>query len=164
VLLRIRSVIRGSRTELRPATESDLDLLAGWFADPAFVAWWGGAPLARSVVAEKYVGRRAPAVESYIVEEDGHPIGYIQAWTDDGGRSGGIDLVLVPERQGYGLGPDAGRALAEELVSRGWQPVTVDPALPNLRAIRAWEKAGFVADGEWPGHPDGPALRMVFRG
>ena len=52
----------------------------------------------------------------------------------------------------------------EELVGRGWNPVTVDPALPNLRAIRAWEKAGFASDGEWPDHPDGPALRMVFRG
>ena len=129
-----------------------------------FVEWWGGTPLPRYEVAAKYVGRRAPAVESYIVEVDGDDIGYIQAWTDDGGRSGGIDMVLVPERQGLGFGPDAGRALAEELVGRGWNPVTVDPALSNLRAIRAWEKAGFASDGEWPDHPDGPALRMVFRG
>jgi aminoglycoside 6'-N-acetyltransferase len=157
-------VIRGRRTELRPATESDLDLLADWFADPAFVEWWGGTPLPRHVVAEKYVGRRAPAVESYIVQVDGDDIGYIQAWTDDGGRSGGIDMALVPERQGLGLGPDAARALAEALVARGWSPVTVDPALPNLRAIRAWEKAGFVPEREWPDHPDGPALLMVFHG
>jgi len=157
-------VIRGGRTQLRPATESDLDLLAGWFADPEFVVWWGGVPLSRETVAEKYVGRRAPGVESYLVEDEGEPIGYIQAWTDDGGRSGGIDMALVPECQGLGLGPDAARALAEELVARGWDPVTVDPALPNLRAIRAWEKAGFTSEGEWPDHPDGPALRMVFRG
>lgn len=157
-------MIRGGRTSLRPATEADLDLLAGWFADPAFVEWWGGRPLPRAEVAEKYAGRRAPGVESYVVETGGEPIGYIQAWTDDGGASGGLDMVLVPARQGQGLGPDAGRALALELVARGWNPVTVDPALPNLRAIRAWEKAGFAVEGEWPDHPDGPALRMVFRG
>jgi aminoglycoside 6'-N-acetyltransferase len=157
-------VIRGRRTELRPASESDLELLADWFSNPVFVEWWGGRPLPRNEVAEKYVGRRAPAVESYIVQADGDEIGYIQAWTDDGGRSGGIDLVLVPERQGLGFGPDAGRALAEALVTRGWNPVTVDPALPNLRAIRAWEKAGFEPEREWPDHPDGPALLMVFRG
>ena len=157
-------MIVGGRTCLRPATESDLDLLAGWFADPSFVEWWGGTPLSRDEVAAKYVGARSPGVESYVVEEEGQPIGYIQAWTDDGGRTGGIDLVLVPQRQGLGLGPDAGRALALDLAGRGWTRITVDPALPNLRAIRAWEKAGFDVEGEWPNHPDGPSLCMVFRG
>ena len=157
-------MIRGRLVEIRPATEDDLDLLAGWFGDPEFVTWWGGKPLTRDVVAEKYVGRRAPDVESYVVERRGEPVGYIQAWTDDGGHSGGIDLALVPSAQGRGLGPDAGRALAEHLVARGREPVTVDPALDNLVAIRAWEKAGFVSEGEWPDHPDGPSLRMVFRG
>jgi len=157
-------VIRGRLVELRPATEDDLDLLAGWFADAEFVRWWGGEPLTREVVAHKYVGRRGPDVESFIVEEHDEPVGYVQAWTDGGGGSGGIDLVLVPEAQGRGLGPDAGRALAEELIRRGWDPVTVDPALDNLVAIRAWEKAGFVSEGEWPDHPDGPSLRMSFRG
>ncbi len=157
-------MIRGRLVELRPATEDDLDLLAAWFADPEFVRWWGGEPLTRDIVAHKYVGRHAPAVESYVVEEGGAAIGYVQAWTDDHGHSGGIDLVLVPAAQGRGLGPDAGRALAEHLVGRGWDPVTVDPALDNLVAIRAWEKAGFVSEGEWPDHPDGPSLRMSFRG
>ena len=156
-------MIRGRLVEIRPATEDDLDLLAGWFGDPEFVTWWGGKPLTRDVVAEKYVGRRAPDVESYVVERRGEPVGYIQAWTDDGGRSGGIDLALVPSAQGRGLGPDAGRALAEHLVARGWEPVTVDPAQDNLIAVRAWEKAGFVSEGEWPDHPDGPSLKMVFR-
>ena len=149
---------------IRPATEGDLDLLAGWFGDPEFVVWWRGVPLSRETVSEKYIGRRAPAVESYVVELEGEPIGYIQAWTDDGGTSGGVDLVLVPAAQNRGLGPDAGRALAEHLVERGWEPVTVDPALANLRAIRAWEKAGFVTEREWPDHPDGPAFLMVFHG
>ena len=157
-------MIRGGRTTLRPATHSDLDLLAGWFADPTFVEWWGGTPLARDEVAAKYCGAREPGVESFVVQNGSEPIGYIQSWTDDGGVSGGIDLVLLPEQQGYGLGPEAGRALALELAARGWSPITVDPALSNLRAIRAWEKAGFASEGEWLDHPDGPALRMVFRG
>ncbi len=159
-------MIRGRLVELRPASEDDLDLLAGWFGDPQFVVWWGGEPLPREIVSDKYTGRRAPGVESYIVEEHGQPVGYIQAWTDDGGRGGGggVDLALVPSAQGRGLGPDAGRALAEHLVGRGWNPVLTDPALDNAVAIRAWERAGFVSEGEWPDHPDGPSLRMVFRG
>jgi RimJ/RimL family protein N-acetyltransferase len=42
----------------------------------------------------------------------------------------------------------------------GWADITVDPAQENPRAIRAWEKAGFVIEREWPDHPDGPALLM----
>ena len=71
-------MIRGERTVLRLVTEADLDLLASWFADPELYKWWGGAQVPREVVAEKYVGRRRPRVESFVIEADRRPIGYIQ--------------------------------------------------------------------------------------
>ncbi len=67
--------IRGTSVTLRPARESDLDLLTDWFADPAIYEWWGSSPLPREVVAEKYTGRRRPAVESLIIEAEGRPVG-----------------------------------------------------------------------------------------
>jgi aminoglycoside 6'-N-acetyltransferase len=145
-----QAVIAGRCTRLRPVTEDDLDLLAPWFADPAFVQWWGGKPLAREQVADEYIGRRRPSVESMIVEEGAQPVGYIQYWTG---------------AQGRGLGADAVRALAEHLrVEEGWRRVTVDPSVENGNAIRAFMKAGFVVESAWPDHPDGPALLMVFEG
>jgi aminoglycoside 6'-N-acetyltransferase len=132
-------VIRGRVTSLRPVVPGDLELLAGWFGDPVFVEHWGGTPLSRDEVAAKYVGRRRPSVESFVVLSGEEPIGYAQHW---GGT--GIDLILVPHAQGRGYGPDAADALTRHLLGElGWPRVTVDPEPGNARAIRAWEKAGF---------------------
>lgn len=155
------SEIRGDLVALRRATEGDIDVLAEWFSDPGFVQWWGGVPKGRDEVARKYAGRRRD-VQSFIIQEATRPIGYIQAWrkADDAG----IDIVLQPESQGGGRGTDAVRALATYLTEDlHWPRVTVDPLLTNKRAIRAFSKAGFVAEREWPDHPDGPSLLMVFR-
>lgn len=136
---------------LVPTAEEDLDLLATWFATPEFVAQWGGVPYTREQVAEKYVGRRRPRVGSFLVLAQGVPVGYAQYW-HAGAAEGGIDMVLVPEARGRGLGPDAARALITHLRDDlKWRRVTVDPAVNNPRAVRAWEKAGFQrvsCDGE----------------
>ncbi|MFE9455883.1 GNAT family N-acetyltransferase [Streptomyces californicus] len=151
--------IDGELTRLVPVTEADLDLLAGWFASPGFVQHWGGVPLSRAEVAAKYTGRRRPRVRSYLVLADDSPVGYAQYWyaapaenaateaaTTTPGRiaEGGIDMVLHPDAQGRGLGPDATRALLAHLGGTlRWRRATVDPDATNTRAVRAWERAGF---------------------
>ncbi|MEV0845058.1 GNAT family N-acetyltransferase [Streptomyces sp. NPDC049954] len=136
-------VLDGVLTRLVPTTEDDVDLLAQWFASPGFVEHWGGVPVPRDEVADKYVGRRRPRVESFLVLAGGTPVGYAQYWSA-GPAEGGIDLVLGPEARGRGLGPDASRALLAHLGGTlGWRRVTVDPLRGNVRAVRAWEKAGF---------------------
>ncbi|ROR35378.1 aminoglycoside 6'-N-acetyltransferase [Kitasatospora cineracea] len=154
------SGLDGVLTRLVPTGEDDLELLAGWFADPGFVEHWGGAPLSRQEVAEKYLGRRRPQVESFLVLAADAPVGYAQYWRA-GPDGGGLDLVLVPHARGRGLGPDAARALLAHLVGEsGWRRVTVDPAAANVRAVRAWEKAGFrrVPPGGGGELPDGGLL------
>lgn len=142
----------GALTRLVPTTEGDLDLLAGWFATPEFVEQWGGVPYSREEVAEKYVGRRRPRVGSFLVLARGVPTGYAQYW-HAGEAEGGIDMVLTPQGRGRGLGPDAARALVAYLRQElGWRRVTVDPAAGNLRAVRAWEKAGFRTVSSDGGH------------
>ncbi|MFF4341789.1 GNAT family N-acetyltransferase [Kitasatospora sp. NPDC001540] len=141
-------VLEGALTRLVPTGEGDLELLAGWFADPGFVEHWGGVPLSRAEVAAKYLGRRRPRVESFLVLDGSGPVGYAQYWRA-GPEGGGIDLVLRPQDRGRGLGPDAARALLAHLGGEsGWRRVTVDPAAANVRAVRAWEKAGFRKTGE----------------
>jgi len=157
-------VIRGERTFLRPATDDDLDLLAGWLADPEVYRWWEGRPLRREEVADVYTGRRRPEVEPFVVEADGVPVGYLQCWQRTE-KSGAIDMFLVPEARGQGLGPDAARAASTFLLDqRGWTEVTVDPVVDNLRAIRAFERAGFSPEGEELDDETGKrVLRMVAR-
>ncbi|MGC5401796.1 GNAT family N-acetyltransferase [Streptomyces sp. DT20] len=144
-------VLDGVLTRLVPTAEGDVDLLAQWFASPEFVEHWGGVPISRAEVAEKYVGRRRPRVESFLVLAGGAPVGYAQYWRA-GVADGGIDMVLEPEARGRGLGPDAARVLLAHLGGDlGWRRVTVDPERGNLRAVRAWEKAGFrqvASEGE----------------
>ena len=58
--------------------------------------------------------------------------------------SAGIDLFLRTDAQGRGLGPDAIRTLAIELIDgRGHHRLTIDPAADNERAIAAYSKLGF---------------------
>jgi hypothetical protein len=47
--------------------------------------------------------------------------------------------------------PTIARQLAADLLAQGWAEVTVDPYEWNTRAIRGWEKAGFVQVSR--GHP-----------
>jgi aminoglycoside 6'-N-acetyltransferase len=134
--------IRGKYTSLRPAGDADLDLLAGWFADPDVYLWWGSEPIGRERVSADYTGHRSPEVESFIVEAEGSPVGFLQYWRATG-RSGGIAMFLVPEARGRGLGPDAARTTADFLLSElGWTEVTVDPLTDNYRAIGAFARAG----------------------
>jgi aminoglycoside 6'-N-acetyltransferase len=157
-------VIRGERIFLRPATDDDLDLLVEWLAEPEVYRWWEGRPLSREEVADMYTGRRRPEVEPFVVEADGVPVGYLQFWQGTE-NSGGMDMFLVPEARGRGLGPDAARAAASFLLDqRGWTEVTVDPVVDNLRAIRAFERAGFSSESEGLDDETGKrVVRMVVR-
>ena len=154
--------IRGERTALRPVTPADLDLLAGWLADPEIFRYWGGAPIPREVVREEYVERRSPDVEMLVIEADCEPVGFLQYWTGEPG-AGGIDMFLIPSKRGQRLGPDAARAVVRYLIDDlGWRRVTVDPSTDNGSAIRGWERAGFVYERDWPDHPDGPSVLMAI--
>jgi len=152
--------LRGALVSLRPARESDVDLLTGWFSDPAVYDWWGGAPKVREEVAEKYVGHRRPAVESLIIEAEGGPVGYIQYHQGfeefHGPDEGGIDMFVAPEARRRGLGRDAVVTLVRHLFAeRGWSRVTVDPAKSNPSALRFWRACGFRYERDIDS--DGPA-------
>lgn len=142
--------LRGELTEIRRAAESDVELLVAWHGNPDIVRYWDD----RTFTADEMRERLArPDVDAYIVEAEGRPIGYLQAWRE-GYAGGGLDMFLIPDARGRGCGPDAARALATALRAQGWTRITVDPYVWNERAIEAWKRAGFesverrAADGE----------------
>ena len=141
--------IRGRLTVLRPATEGDVELLAAWHGDPEVSPYWDD----ETFTVEEIRARLArPDVDAWIVEAGGEPVGHLQSWWEPGvPMAGGIDGFLIPSARGRGLMPDAGRALARALLADGWASVTVDPYEWNERAIRGWQKAGFVEVSR--GHP-----------
>ena len=133
----------------RAATDEDAPLLVTWHGDPEVSRYWDGETFA----ADEMRARLArPSVDMWIVEDDGAPIGLLQSWREDGEPPrGGIDGFLVPSARGRGLMPTAARQLAADLLAQGWAEVTVDPYEWNERAIRGWQKAGFVEVSR--GHP-----------
>nr|WP_240895098.1 GNAT family N-acetyltransferase [Kineococcus siccus] len=146
---------------LRRSSPNDAGTITAWLSDERVHRWWGGAPVPLEEVIEKYTGRREPAVVVYLIEAGGCAVGLIQAWQDDVER--GLDMFVAADEQGCGRGPAAAQALAEDLSRRGWHDLTVDPAVGNAAAIRAWARAGFVATGR-RGLDDGhETLLMTFR-
>jgi aminoglycoside 6'-N-acetyltransferase len=134
-------VIRGDFTCVRRAEIADAELLAAWHADPGVSRYWDDETFTRDEMVAR-LGR--PGVEAFIVEEGERPVGYLQVWQEAG--ESGIDMFLIPDARGRGLGPDSARAVARHLRDeRDWPRVTVDPYLWNEGAIRAWERAGFRA-------------------
>ncbi len=152
--------LRGRQVNLRSTTPDDGPALAAILAQPEVARWWGDFDLAR-VMADLVAG--GPGEDPFVIEHDGQVVGYIQAVEEQEPdfRHAGIDLFLRTESQGYGLGPDAIRTLAIELIdARGHHRLTIDPAADNRRAIAAYAKLGFrpvgvmrryqrLRDGRW---------------
>jgi aminoglycoside 6'-N-acetyltransferase len=131
--------VRGRLTTVRRAAEDDADLLVRWHADPDVARFWDDEVFTRDEMLAR-LGR--PDVEAFVIEEGARPVGYLQVSAE--GDEGGLDMFIVPDARGRGLGPDAARAVALHLRSeRGWSRVTVDPYLWNGVAMRAWRRAGF---------------------
>lgn len=149
--------IRGTLTSLRPATNDDVERLVAWHDDPEVARFWDDEHFTSAEMQERLA---RDDVDAWIVEADGEPIGYLQV------HSEGLDMFLVPDARGRGLGPDAARAMTAYLLDDcAWERVTVDPYLWNEHAVHAWRKAGFVEVSEHPPDDEHTArwVLMEFR-
>lgn len=130
---------------------------------PHIVEWWGGEDERPTLdeVLEHYSPEvlAKQAVVPYIAMLDDEPIGYAQSYialgsgdgwwedeTDPGVR--GIDQSLAnPSQLNKGLGTKLVRSLVELLFSDpAVTKIQTDPSPSNHRAIRCYEKAGFVQE------------------
>jgi aminoglycoside 6'-N-acetyltransferase len=69
-------------------------------------------------------------------------------------------MIGMSDMIGRGHGSGFIRVFIEDLLANGTPRVVTDPDPKNARAIRAYEKAGFVR-GREVDTPDGTALLMV---
>ncbi len=166
-----------AQVTLRPMTERDLPMLHEWLNRPHIAEWWGGDETRPTLeeVRQHYLPRvlAEEAITPYIAMLGHEPIGYAQSYiamgsgdgwwedeTDPGVR--GIDQLLAnPEQLGKGLGTRLVRGLVELLFAdQAVTKVQTDPTPRNLRAIRCYEKAGFVQH-KVISTPDGLAVYMI---
>jgi aminoglycoside 6'-N-acetyltransferase len=148
--------LRGARVALRAPAPGELDTLAEEMAaDPETSPWWSDdAAKIRRWFAD-------PDYNVLVAVEDGRLAGVVgyEEELDPDYRSASVDIALLSCCVGRGLGPDALLLLIDWLITeRGHHRVTIDPAVANERAIRAYSKVGFRPIGvarEYERGPDG---------
>ncbi|ULL01296.1 GNAT family N-acetyltransferase [Bradyrhizobium sp. I71] len=149
----------------RPMTTADMPLIRRWLDAPHVAEWW------HDPETLEFVGGDLdhPDLAQFIVSKDG-PLAYLQCYQlgewhlgfgpQPTGTRGLDQFIGEADMLGCGHGSAFIRAFTDELFARGVPRIVIDPSPANARAIRAYEKAGFV-----PQHvivtPDGPALLMI---
>jgi aminoglycoside 6'-N-acetyltransferase len=136
-----------------------------WLQAPHVKAWWDkNIQWTPQLLKEKYgsyihgykleAGIKEP-LQAYIISIDAQPVGYIQLYNprDYFGEElmdeltdslAGLDFFIgETEYLGKGLGSLILRKFLEEYVDPSYDSCLVDPNTANIRAIRAYEKAGF---------------------
>lgn len=146
-------------------------MLGAWLRKAEVREWWGDPDRELGLLRED-LGN--PQMTMLIAFYDDRPFGYLQhydvrAWPmayfahlPEGARA--VDMFIgETDMLSGGHGSSMLRHIAEELVEDGVPAIAIDPDPDNKRAVRAYEKAGFVIDG--PIETDeGPALLMLFKG
>ncbi len=127
---------------LRPLAAGDTPELIRIRRTEAVRRWWGEV--------EPDFPWEEPEATRWTIELDGAVAGLIEFWEEPEPRyrHATIDVFLDPALRGRGLGTEVVRRTVRHLIDdRGHHRVTIDPALDNAAAIRAYEKAGFEAVG-----------------
>lgn len=151
----------------RPMTKADLPLIRWWLGAAHVREWWGDPDEQFALVSGDL---DEPAMDQFIVLADERPLGYLQcyrltAWNTGFGLqpegTRGIDQFIGESAMiGRGHGSAFIRQFVDDSFRQGLPRMVTDPDPLNARAVRAYEKAGFVRDG-MVDTPDGAALLMV---
>ena len=129
---------------------------------PHWRDWWSGD-------TETEIGdlrdmiRSRDSTRPFLFHHQGRPVGYIQAWRIADARvepwlsdapwvmdlpddTLGVDLSIGPAALlSQGIGSRALAAFVALLRAEGQRTLIIDPDPANLRAVRAYQKAGFRA-------------------
>jgi aminoglycoside 6'-N-acetyltransferase len=152
----------------RPMTTADLPLVKRWLTEPHVVQWWGDTYEQFELVSGDL---EVEAMDQFIVATNDRPFGYLQCydpevWPDNGlgthprGTRGIDQFIGEPDMVDHGHGSAFIRTFIGRLLASDTPRVITDPDPANARAIRAYEKAGFIRD-RMVDTPDGIALLMV---
>jgi aminoglycoside 6'-N-acetyltransferase len=149
-------------------TGHDLELLHRWLSTPDARRWWGEPDRELAEIRKELAD---PRIDMYLVSHGRQKFAFIQdydanAWPQPqrlglpaGSRC--IDVLIgVPAMLGRGHGSALLRRHVQDLLDRGTPLVAIDPLQANVRACKAYRKAGFVDAGLFES-PDGPVQLML---
>jgi aminoglycoside 6'-N-acetyltransferase len=139
---------------LRTGCPGDADALARIRKEPEVVRRWGDADI-EGEIHDEFIG----AENGFVIEVAGEIVGGIQYGeeNDPTYRHANVDIFLATSHHGQGLGTEAVRVMARHLFEeRDHHRLTIDPAVDNAPAIRAYERVGFRGVGIMRSYERGP--------
>lgn len=143
---------------IRHLKETDADLLVKWLSDPRVLTYYGGrdCPHDQEMVREHFFDKDESSARC-IIQYEGQDIGYIQyypitdeerteyGYDDFTGSIFGMDQFIEPDFWNRGIGTELITSMVRYLITHeGAEKVVMDPQAWNERALRVYEKAGFV--------------------
>lgn len=139
----------------RPLQESDIPLLYQWTSLPPIAEWWQ-EPTDYEVFYQKYAGRLAASgIYPHIIFHGTTPLGYIVFYSvhlfpfeslSFPANTYGIDFFIAdPDYRGKGYAaPIVKKFIQDIIMPREPKKIIVDPNVSNTKAIKVFEKAGFL--------------------
>ncbi|MBN9542198.1 MAG: GNAT family N-acetyltransferase [Alphaproteobacteria bacterium] len=152
----------------KPLEKQDFQILLGWLSKPHVKAWYDKEiKYTIEKVQQKYnsytegykleEGVKKP-IHAFIVLIDNIPIGYVQYYNaHDFPREDGIMLKELPQKlsafdifigeedyTGKGIGSEIIKTLLKDYIWKEFDACFVDVDADNVRAIKTYEKAGFI--------------------
>jgi len=165
-----------TRIGFQPVEPTHYALLGGWLATPHMRTWWGDPEEELGLIRDMVEGR--DTTRPFLILLDGEPVGYIQNWfighyqneewiKDNPWLAGlpsesvGVDICIGDERRlSQGIGSAALHEFVTKLRIEGHATIIIDPDPANVRAVRAYRKAGFVPIPELEGRTGDDVLIM----
>ncbi|TQV66611.1 acetyltransferase [Aliiroseovarius halocynthiae] len=162
-------------------TPDDMPLLRKWMYLPHWREWWGDDPEEELGFINDMLEGHDPSHPFLFVLND-TPIGYIQYWvigdhqTEElckeypwltwlSPETVGVDLSIGPaDLMSKGLGTRILKDFTTYLRSIGHDDIIIDPDPANIRAVRAYEKAGFAVIPEFKGRTADCLLMRLKKG
>ncbi|MET9494663.1 GNAT family protein [Streptomyces sp. NPDC006552] len=149
-----KPVLTGEHTVLRPFTEADADVMAGILTDPELLYFTGGdpAPFGLAHLRSWYGSRGAQDDRLDLAVTDrasGELVGEVvlNEW-EPRHRRCTFRTLIGPRGRGRGLGTEAVRlVVGYGFEVLGMHRVQLAAYADNARALRVYEKAGFVVEG-----------------
>lgn len=132
--------------EFKKLSHEDIPMVHQWMASPHVREFWNEKAIGNfSNFKKTFEGKIASKkLNPYIVFLQGKPIGYIQSYVVDEKTFGIHQFIGVEEFVDKGLGSMFVKEFTDELLtSKKITRIITDPSVLNLRAQKAYEKAGF---------------------
>ena len=169
-------MIKGRLVDLRAVEPFDIATLARWLNDPEVMVYWGRPGNTASVneieEQERSDAARGTSRKYIMLTKDGQAIGQIDYYDLDWQNRSAWISIMIGEADYWsgGYGTDAMRALLGYLFRQlSLHRVSLNVHESNTRAIRSYEKTGFVQEAvmrDWAffeGHWTNGVLMAVLR-